>query len=84
MDPQQVIDLVKALIGPALAGGGIGGLALLYRKFEAETRASLREDLKASRDENKRIGDENRGLREDLRKAEAENDHLREQKRGEA
>lgn len=83
MDSQQVIDLVKALIGPVLTGGGIGGLALLYRKFEAETRASLREDLKATREENKRLGDEIRELREDLRKAEAESDQLR-KKRGDA
>ena len=45
MDP-QVLELVKATLGFGLSGGGVLGFYLLYRKFEAERAASLREDNK--------------------------------------
>lgn len=74
MDP-QLIELLKALIAPTLTGGGALGFYLMYRKFEAERAASLREDNKTLRDEAKE-------LREELRKAEESNDLLRAKLRG--
>lgn len=74
MDP-QVIELLKALVAPGLTGGGVLGFYLLYRKFEAERAASLREDYKNVRDERDK-------LREELRKSEEDNDKLRGKLRG--
>lgn len=74
MDP-QLIELVKALIAPGITGGGVLGFYLLYRKFESERAASLREDYKNVRDERDK-------LREELRKSEEDNDKLRGKLRG--
>lgn len=71
----QLIELVKALIAPGLTGGGVLGFYLLYRKFEQERAASLREDYKNVRDERDK-------LREELRKSEEDNDKLRTKIRG--
>lgn len=75
MDP-QVIELVKALAAPLVATGGITGWYLLYRKFDAERAASLRED-------NKTLREEKRELTERLDKAEETIDQLRAKLRGE-
>lgn len=64
MDP-QIVETLKAVVGPVLSGGGVLGFYLLYRKFEAETRASLRED-------NKTLREERDQLRKDLKEAEAD------------
>lgn len=70
MDP-QVFELVKALIAPGVATTAGLGFYLLYRKFEAERAASLREDNKALREEVKDLRDENRKLREEIKGDEA-------------
>lgn len=75
MDP-QVIELVKALAAPLVATGGITGWYLLYRKFDAERAASLREDNKTLREEKKELNDR-------LDKAEKTIDQLRAKLRGE-
>lgn len=54
MDP-TVVELVKALAAPLVATGGITGWYLLYRKFDAERAASLREDNKTLREEKKEL-----------------------------
>ncbi|SEE82204.1 hypothetical protein SAMN04489740_2675 [Arthrobacter alpinus] len=64
MDP-QIVETLKAVVGPVLSGGGVLGFYLLYRKFEAEMRESLRED-------NKTLREERDQLRKDLKEAEAE------------
>ena len=66
MDP-QFVELVKALTAPLVATGGITGWYLLYRKFDAERAASLREDNQILRDENKDLREEVRKLRADLK-----------------
>lgn len=75
MDP-QFIELVKALVAPGLTGGGVLGFYLLYRKFEAERAASLREDNKTLREREKELADR-------LDKAEETIDQLRAKLRGE-
>lgn len=74
MDP-QVIELIKALVAPGLTGGGVLGFYLLYRKFEAERAASLREDNKTLREREKELVDR-------LDKAEETIDKLRAEIRG--
>lgn len=74
MDP-QFVELVKALTAPLVATGGITGWYLLYRKFDAERAASLREDNKTLREEKKE-------LTERLDKAEETIDQLRAKLRG--
>lgn len=75
MDPQW-LDLIKT-IGPiGLTGGGTFGFYMLYRKFEAERAASLRED-------NKTLREERDDYRDRLDKAEATIDQLRAKLRGE-
>ena len=69
MDP-QIIETLKAIIGPALGGGGALGYYLLHRKFEAETRESLRED-------NKTLREERDQLRKELKESDEINDALR-------
>lgn len=49
------IEAIKAIAAPILSGGGAFGFYLLYRKFEAEARASLREDNKTLREENEKL-----------------------------
>ncbi|SEE19192.1 hypothetical protein SAMN04489740_0850 [Arthrobacter alpinus] len=71
MDP-QIVETIKAFVGPALSGGGVLGFYLLYRKFEAETRASLREDNETLRTENKDLRAENKDLREGRRPRDEE------------
>jgi cell division protein FtsB len=66
VDP-QFVELVKALTAPLVATGGITGWYLLYRKFDAERAASLREDNQILRDENKDLREEVRKLRADLK-----------------
>jgi len=75
VDP-QFIELVKALVAPGLTGGGVLGFYLLYRKFEAERAASLREDNKTLREREKELADR-------LDKAEETIDQLRAKLRGE-
>ena len=74
MDP-QFVELVKALAAPLVATGGITGWYLLYRKFDAERAASLREDNKTLREDKKELSDR-------LDKAEATIDRLRAKIRG--
>lgn len=74
MDP-TVVELVKALTAPLVATGGITGWYLLYRKFDAERAASLRED-------NKTLREEKKDLTARLDKAEATIDQLRAKLRG--
>ena len=74
MDP-QFVELVKALAAPLVATGGITGWYLLYRKFDAERAASLREDNTVLRQEKK-------DLTERLDKAETTIDELRQKLRG--
>ena len=74
MDP-QFVELVKALTAPLVATGGITGWYLLYRKFDAERAASLREDNKTLREEKKELTDR-------LDKAEETIDQLRAKLRG--
>lgn len=74
MDP-QFVELVKALTAPLVATGGITGWYLLYRKFDAERAASLRED-------NKTLREEKKDLTARLDKAEATIDQLRANLRG--
>src|SRR5437867_689842 len=50
VDPQW-LDLIKIIVPVGLSGGGGLGFYLLYRKFEAERLASLREDNKTLREE---------------------------------
>lgn len=75
MDPQW-LDFVKTVVPWSLSVGGGTGFYLLYRKFEAERAASLRED-------NKTLREERDGYREQLDKAETTIDELREKLRGE-
>lgn len=69
MDP-QIIETVKGLLGTGLSGGALLGFYLLYRKFEAERAAALRQDNQDLREENRKTREENKSLRE-------ENDKLR-------
>lgn len=62
MDP-QIIETLKAIAAPVLSGTGALGFYLLYRKFEAETRASLREDNKTLREENRQLREELKAIR---------------------
>jgi hypothetical protein len=74
VDPQMV-ELFKLFLAPTLTGGGALGFYLLYRKFEQERAASLRED-------NKTLREEKRELTERLDKAEETIDQLRAKLRG--
>lgn len=75
MDPQW-IDLIKTIVPLGLTGGGAIGFYLMYRKFEAERAASLRED-------NKTLREERDDFRDRLEKAETTIDQLRSKLRGE-
>jgi hypothetical protein len=74
VDP-QFLELVKALVAPGLTGGGVLGFYLMYRKFEQDRAASLREDNKTLREREKE-------LVERLDKAEETIDQLRKKLRG--
>jgi hypothetical protein len=74
VDP-QLIELVKALTAPLVAIGGVTGWYLLYRKFDAERAASLRED-------NKTLREERDALNSRIDKAEETIDQLRAKLRG--
>lgn len=75
MDPQW-LDLIKTVVPLGLTSGGAFGFYLLYRKFEAERAASLRED-------NKTLREERDDFRDRLEKSEATIDQLRAKLRGE-
>lgn len=75
MDPQW-LDLIKTVLSLGLTSGGAIGFYLLYRKFEAERAASLRED-------NKTLREERDDFRDRLEKAETTIDQLRAKLRGE-
>lgn len=74
MDP-QFIELVRALVGPAVTTGGVAAWYVLYRKFDAERAESLRTD-------NQTLREENKYLTERLDKAEETIDELRKKLRG--
>lgn len=71
MDP-QILDTIKSLVGTGLTGGSIIGFYLMYRKFEAERAAALRQDNQDLREENRKTREENQKLREEIEKLRAE------------
>jgi hypothetical protein len=75
VDPSW-LDLIKTVVPLGLTGGGALGFYLMYRKFEAERAASLRED-------NKTLREERDDYRDRLEKSEATIDQLRAKLRGE-
>ena len=74
MDP-QIVELVKAIAGPLLTTGGVATFYLMYRKFEAERAASLRED-------NKTLREERDAAEKKLREEREDNEKLRDQIKG--
>lgn len=76
MDSQQVIELVKALIGPLFTTGGVLTFYLLYRRFNKEQTDYLKED-------NKSLREERDAAEEKLRKEREDNDKLRAEIRAE-
>jgi hypothetical protein len=74
VDP-QVVELAKAIVGPLLTTGGVATFYLMYRKFEAERAASLRED-------NKTLREERDAAEKKLRDEREDNDKLRKQIQG--
>lgn len=71
MDP-ALIDTIKGFLGTGLTGGSILGFYLMYRKFEAERAAALRQDNQDLREENRKTREENQKLREEIEKLRAE------------
>lgn len=81
MDP-AILDLVKTIFGTVLSAGAVTGFYLMYRKFEAERAAALRQDNIDLREENRKVREENKALREEnhqLREAERKRDERDEQ-----
>ena len=76
MDP-QIVELAKVFFGPLLTTGGVATFYLMYRKFEAERAASLRED-------NKTLREERDAAEKKLREEREDNDKLRKQLQGES
>lgn len=71
MDP-QIIETIKGFLGTGLTGGSIIGFYFMYRKFEAERAAALRQDNQDLREENRKTREENTKLREEIEKLRAE------------
>jgi hypothetical protein len=76
VDP-QIVELLKVFFGPLLTTGGVATFYLMYRKFEAERAASLRED-------NKTLREERDAAEKKLREEREDNDKLRKQLQGES
>lgn len=74
MDP--FVQLLKDLLGPGAALGGLGGMFIYFRKSEKELRDELRVD-------NDRLRAQVGALRDELSRVEADNDALRQRLRGE-
>ena len=70
MEPQQAIELAKAIIGPIFTTGGVLTFYLLYRRFNKEQTDYLKED-------NKSLREERDAAEEKLRKEREDNDKLR-------
>ena len=70
------VQLLKDLLGPGAALGGLGGMFIYFRKSEKELRDELRIDNDRLRTQ---VGD----LRNELARVEADNDALRHRLRGE-
>lgn len=64
MDP-ALIETLKGFLGTGLTGSAILGFYLMYRKFEAERAAALRQDNMDLREENRKTREENKLLRDE-------------------
>lgn len=72
-----IVELIKTMFAPLITGTGVLGYYLLHRKFEAETRESLRTDNKTLREDLQEREEENDKLRARLKLSDDENDALR-------